>query len=80
MSRECRMMVGQHGPNLANSIFMDPGCQLVEISNMSTSHAAGLYTHLASLIGLKSVLAKVDDLSGESMKVIEDCVNKFMQD
>ena len=47
---------------------------------MSTSHAAGLYTHLASLIGLKSVLAKVNDLSVESMKVIEDCVNKFMQD
>ena len=47
---------------------------------MSTSHAAGLYTHLASFIGLKSVFAKVDDLSGGSMKVIEDCVNKFMQD
>ncbi|MFT5113272.1 MAG: capsular polysaccharide biosynthesis protein [Parasphingorhabdus sp.] len=80
ISRECRIMVGQHGANLVNSIFMNPGCQLVEISNMSIPHAVGLYTQLTKLIGLQCQSIVVDGFSRESLKAIEKSINPIVKD
>ncbi|RZK38833.1 MAG: glycosyltransferase family 61 protein [Hymenobacter sp.] len=50
LMRETKILVGVHGANLTNSLFMQPGCVLVELINQE--HPNLVYYHMASNLDL----------------------------
>lgn len=78
ISKESVLMVGQHGANLANMLFMAPGTKVVEISNQSIPHSAGLYNRLAPIAGLKSKHISCEDFETGSLNLLEKQIEKIV--
>ncbi|RYE20547.1 MAG: glycosyltransferase family 61 protein [Sphingobacteriaceae bacterium] len=78
LMRETKIMVGVHGANLANSLFMQPGCILVELINRQ--HPNLVYYHMASNLQLPyfsipCVPDSVNPQTSDSSKIFDPNLN-----
>lgn len=78
LMRETKVLVGVHGANMANSLFMQPGCAVVELINQENPNM--LYLHMCSNLDLPyfSVPCTVDIVApqkGDAGKVFDANLN-----
>ncbi|RYE20270.1 MAG: glycosyltransferase family 61 protein [Sphingobacteriaceae bacterium] len=78
LMQETKILVGVHGANLTNSLFMQPGCILIELLNQD--HPNLVYYHMASSLGLPyfsipCVAEKVVAQDGATAKIFDSNLN-----